>query len=112
MKRVSIDEAVPGMSLAKPATNSTGQTLVGAGTELDETLIARLQQMGVAMVYVKEPSDEGGAQAERLARLEQELDHRFRKAAGDPASEMIREVIRRHLHATHGGQPAVEESRP
>jgi hypothetical protein len=110
MKRVSIDETAPGMSLAKPATNSTGQTLVGAGTELDEPLIARLRQMGVAAVYVKEPSEGGGMQAESLARLEQELDHRFRKAAGDPAGQMIREVIRRHLHAAHGGQPAVEES--
>jgi hypothetical protein len=112
MKRVSIDEAAPGMSLAKPATNPAGQTLVGAGTELDEPLIARLRQMGVAMVHVQEPSDEGGAQAERLAQLELELDRRFRRAAGDPVSEMIREAVRRHLHAAHGGKPAVEESRP
>lgn len=105
MRRIRIEEAAPGMSLAKPATNSTGQTILAAGIELDEALIARIQGLGVSAIYVKEDSAEGGSPEKTLADLEQELDCRFRKAAGDPAREMIREAIRQHLHATHDVKP-------
>jgi hypothetical protein len=93
------------MSLAKPATNSNGQTILAAGIDLDEALIARIQRMGVSAIYVKEGSAEGGGPEKTLADLEQELDRRFRKAVGDPACEMIREAVRQHLHATHDVKP-------
>ncbi len=104
MKRIPIEEATPGMHLAKPATNSTGQTILAAGVELDETLIARVRRLGVSAIYVDGgPNEE--AHEKPLAELEQELDHRFRKAAGDPLREMIREAIRRHLSAARDVKP-------
>ncbi len=108
MKRITIEEAAPGMCLAKPATNSTGQTILAAGIELDEALIARVQGMGVSGIYVEGPSG-NGSEEKTLADLEQELDRRFRKAGGDPRLALIREAVRRHLHATHGATPLVGE---
>lgn len=99
MKRVPLDEAEPGMVLAKPVTNQTGVTVLPAGTELDQDLLTRLDRMNLSAVYVEGAA---GADADKSpAELEQELDRRFRKVAGDPSQVMIREAVRRHIHAIH-----------
>ncbi len=93
MKRVPLDEAEPGMVLAKPVTNQTGVTVLPAGTELDQDLLKRLDRMRLTAVYV-----EGAAGAKSPAESEQDLNQRFRLVAGDPTQVMIREAVRRHLH--------------
>nr|MBI3612903.1 hypothetical protein [Nitrospirota bacterium] len=97
MKRVPLDEAAPGMVLAKPVINQTGVTVLPAGTELDQDLLKRLDRMNLNAVYVEGAG--GAAAAKSPADLEQELHQRFRQVAGDPTQVMIREAVRRHLHA-------------
>ena len=38
MKRVEIDELLPGMVLAKPVTNASGLPVVALGAELDRSM--------------------------------------------------------------------------
>ncbi len=97
MKRVPLDEAEPGMVLAKPVTNQTGVTVLPAGTELDRELLKRLDRMNLTAVYVE--GDAGAAGAKSPADVEQDLTRRFRKVAGDPTQAMIREAVRRHVQA-------------
>jgi len=98
MMRIPLDQATPGMVLAKPVTNPTGLPILPAGTELDADLIRRLDKLNQYAVYV-----EGGAAVENhqtLAELEEALNQRFQKVADDPTQVMIREAVRRLLHAS------------
>ncbi|MFM8541162.1 MAG: hypothetical protein ACKOBZ_06780 [Nitrospira sp.] len=97
MKRVPLDAAEPGMVLAKPVTNQTGVTVLPAGTELDQDLLKRLDRMNLNAVYVEGVASAAGDKSP--AEVEQEMERRFRKVAGDPTQVMIREAVRRHLHA-------------
>jgi hypothetical protein len=102
MKRVVIDELLPGMVLAKPVTNAAGLPVVAAGAELDSSIIDRLQQLGLTSVYVA--GNAGDTTGKSLTELEAELEHRFRKVLQDPLQAKILHHIRDHLRATHGVQ--------
>ena len=97
MKRVPLDEAEPGMVLAKPVTNQTGVTVLPVGTELDQDLLKRLDRMNLTAVYVE--GNAGAAGTKSPADLEQDLNRRFRKVGDDPTQVMIREAVRRHVQA-------------
>lgn len=101
MKRVPLHDAKPGMVLAKPIASLAGKTILPAGTSLDAPLIARLHAMGLTSVHVENRPGEAGDPVTSLAELEQALDHRFRRVAGDADLARMRETIRRHLRATH-----------
>ena len=68
---------------------------------IDAPLIARLRDMGLTSAHVENRPGETGDPVESLAELEQALDQRFRRVAGDPELTRMREAIRRHLRATH-----------
>jgi hypothetical protein len=103
MKRVVIQELLPGMVLVKPVTNTNGLPIVAVGTTLDAAMIERLQRMELTSVYVEgDAADSGG---KTLMELEAELDHRFRHVAQDPIQQLILRSLRAHLHASHGTAP-------
>lgn len=106
MKRVVIEELSPGMILVKPVTNANGLPILAIGTILDGPMIEGLQRMGTTSVYVE--GDAGGAGGKTLTELEAELDHRFRHVAHDPVQQLIHNILRTHLHATHSIQPVTE----
>jgi hypothetical protein len=110
MKRVVIEELLPGMTLSKAVTNSNGLPIVAAGTILDGSMIERFRQMGLTSVYVE--GDAGDAGGKTLTELEAELEHRFRHVAHDPVQQMILLTLRKHLHATHSTAPAAEKEGP
>ncbi len=101
MNRVPLDKVEPGMVLAKPVTSLAGHVIVSAGTSLDAPLIARLRDMGLTSAHIENRPGEAGDPVTSLAELEQALDHRFRRVAGDAELARMREAIRRHLHAMH-----------
>lgn len=106
MKRVMIQELLPGMVLVKPVTNANGLPIVAVGTALDTAMIERLQRMELTSVYVEgDAADSGG---KTLMELEADLDHRFRHVAQDPIQQMILRSLRRHLHASRGTAPTTE----
>jgi len=100
MKKVLLQEAAPGMVLAKPITNAAGLIVAGTGLTLDEQLIAHLVRLGKSVVYVEGAPGEGITKS--LAELEHELHARFRKVDGDPQLLRIRDAIRRHLRNQNG----------
>ena len=107
MKRVVIEELLPGMILAKPVTNANGLPIVAVGTTLDGFIIERLQRLELASVYVEgNPEDSNG---KTLTELEAELELRFRKVAQDPVQQIILRTLRTHLRATHSTIPVQEE---
>ena len=99
MKRVVIQELLPGMILAKPVTNTNGLPIVAVGTTLDSFIIERLHRLELASVYVE--GDEEDRSGKTLTEMEAELEHRFRRVTHDPIQKMILRVLRKHLHATH-----------
>lgn len=101
MKRALLEDAKPGMVLAKPVTSLAGQLIVPAGTSLDASLIARLRDLGVTSIHVENRPGEEGDPAKSLAELEQALDHRFRRVEGDADLTRMKETIRRQLRAMH-----------
>ena len=99
MKRVVIQELLPGMILAKPVTNTNGLPIVAVGTTLDGFIIERLHRLELASVYVEGDAEDRGGKT--LTEMEAELEHRFRRVTHDPIQQMILRVLRTHLHATH-----------
>lgn len=106
MKRVVIEELLPGMILAKAVTNANGLPVVAAGTTLDSFMIDRLQRLGLTSVYVEGDAEDAGGKT--LTELEAELELRFRRVAQDPVQQMILRTLRKHLHATHSTAPETE----
>jgi hypothetical protein len=100
MKRVALEELIPGMILAKPVTNNAGLVVLPLGAELDEATLSRLQRLGLTSVYVE--GESGDASGKTLAELEAELDYRFRRVVNDAIQCQIREAIRLQLRRTHG----------
>jgi hypothetical protein len=95
MKRILLEQVVPGMVLAKPVMNSAGMVVVVAGMALDAPQITHLERMGAAAVYVEGAAGEGASKT--LEELERELGARFRKAPEEPQLARIRHAICRHL---------------
>lgn len=58
MKLVSTLDCMPGMRLSKPIYTARGQTLVNRNTELTESMIRRLRQMGYEYLYIDDPNTE------------------------------------------------------
>lgn len=54
MRRTHISEARSGHKLARPIWTETGSILLGAGVELNERYLGRLQQMGVDYIYIED----------------------------------------------------------
>ncbi len=54
MRRIGIDNCIPGMILAKPIYNEIGAVLIGKDIKLTDTLISRLTKLGVDSVYIQD----------------------------------------------------------
>ena len=65
MKRIPLEQAVPGMVLAKPVMNSAGMVVVAAGMALDAPWITHLERMGTTAVYVEGAAGEGASKLSR-----------------------------------------------
>ena len=95
MKRILLEQAKPGMVLAKPVMNAAGMIIVAAGMALDESRLIHLERIGTAAVYVEAAVGDG--EIKSLEELERELDARFRKVDEEPQLSRIRRAIRQHL---------------
>jgi hypothetical protein len=104
-RRITIEEAVPGLRLAKPITGPTGIVVLGAGAELTDALIDRLRTMGVPALHVEPDASRAHVPVKTLEQLEQEVRQRFRHAGDDPTLRLIRETVLRQSRAARcGGQ--------
>jgi len=62
MLRLSLENLQPGMITAKNIYNANGNRLLGYNVTLDERLIARLANIGIDSVFVKNPYFDDGSQ--------------------------------------------------
>jgi hypothetical protein len=94
MIKITPDKLQPGMRLAKPVMNKVGMALLGEGTELTETWIARIQDMEMeGAIYVEGKLEMEIPMDEMLAALE----GRFQSTHGNPRMEMIRSAAEKHI---------------
>lgn len=104
MQRIPFSLAHPGMILAKGVVrpdNPDGPPICGEGVELTESLIERLRHMGVKSVTVRgHPLELEGEKS--LDELLEDLDRRFRRAAGDSLTLRLKEIYRDYLIRSAG----------
>jgi hypothetical protein len=94
MIKVKPDNLQPGMRLARPVMNKAGMALLGEGTELTETWIARIQDMALeGAIYVEGKLEMEVPMDEMLAALER----RFQYAQGNPRMGTIKRAAERHI---------------
>lgn len=58
MRLISIQNCKPGMRLARNIYNDEGIVLLGEHVELTETMIRRLEQLGIHRIYIEDPRAE------------------------------------------------------
>ncbi len=97
VRRVSLDEALPGMILAEDACSGSS-VLLACGTLLTEAHLAGLRNRGVAGISVIAPPEaQPGAAA---ADLEEARDaarrrvaHLFRRSGDDPVNQALQRAV-------------------
>lgn len=81
MSLVSVDSLAPGMKLGAAVVTSSGQTILTAGTTLDETHIRFLERRGIQKVHVAAAADYG---VPDVSTYEQTLDKLGSKTSASP----------------------------
>jgi len=112
MQRIPISLAKAGMTLAKSVERSNGTVLLAEGTELTDSLVTRLPDMGVDSVVVQgHPVDmeglAGGASpASRMGRM----DHIFRRHTQSPWMMKLKKVFVGYFTMQAAAQVAAEQA--
>ena len=96
MPKISVDELKPGMKLAKPLSRGN-IVLLGEGTVLNETWIARIGDMGIEGIFV-DGSSEQSVPKEEAIRL---LDGRFQSVLSKPYMEQIKKMVKEHIEGLY-----------
>ncbi|MEF2144406.1 MAG: hypothetical protein V3573_03085 [Desulfovibrionaceae bacterium] len=109
MQKIPLNLAKPGMVLARAVSRDNGITIVAEGVELSESLLKRLEGMGIERVVVKGSPvtmDGGGSTAfdERLARL----DHLFRAQEKDQWMRKVKAFLRNYFKLKAAAQAAAQ----
>jgi hypothetical protein len=92
MQRIPIKLAKAGMKLAKEAVTPEGQVLCGAGLELTDELVVRLQKQGVVVLTVEgHPVRLPGEK--KLSERIKDLDVRFRPVNRNPVLKALKTII-------------------
>lgn len=94
MQKIPLSLAKPGMKLAKPVTKANGMPIIAAGVELSESLIARLDGMGIDRVFVVGDAVAASQNpSERVTRLE----HLYRRLADDAFQGKVKRYLREYF---------------
>jgi hypothetical protein len=101
MPETPIDALVAGSRTAKPVVTPSGMTLVGEGTVLTASLIARLKSVGVARVFIA--GEAGAASGPSLEERLAAIDARFAPHAGNALMMDLRDVLVRQTRDTYAG---------
>lgn len=94
MQKIPLTLAKAGMKLAKPITKANGMPIIAAGVELSDSLIARLDGMGIDKVFVVGDAVAASQNpSERVTRL----DHLFRRLEADPFQNKVKRYLREYF---------------
>jgi len=101
MQRIKLEQAAPGMILAKRVENERGMALCKEGTELTDSILLRFENAGIASISVegRPVVVEGEKPFEEMLN---EVERRFAKTVSDPVMAGIREMVVRNLRNRYG----------
>jgi hypothetical protein len=115
MQRISLEQAAPGMVLAKPVVNERGQTLVAEKTPITEALIERLRSFNVHRIAVEgHPVAIPGEKPPDPAQIKLDVERAFIRTRGDETMERLKEIVLRHRLAQAGAilEEMAKEGKP
>ena len=104
MQNIPISLTAAGMVLAKEIKSSDGpasMTICGKGVTLTESMIGRLQQMGIQSVTVEGHPILVKGEA-TLEQMLVSLDQRFSRVADDPLMSKVKEIYRKQILRSMG----------
>jgi 5'(3')-deoxyribonucleotidase len=94
MQKIPLTLAKAGMKLAKPITKANGMPIIAAGVELSDSLISRLDGMGIDKIFVVGDAVAASQNpSERVTRL----DHLFRRLEADPFQNKVKRYLREYF---------------
>ncbi len=112
MQKIPLSLAEPGMVLAKEVRkedNDVSSPICGKGIVLTESLLSRLEKMGIqALVVEGHPVRMEGDNT--LDELLKALDKRFSKVMDDPLMIKLKDIYREHIIQSMEGQDAGPEN--
>jgi hypothetical protein len=98
MQKIPLDMAKSGMKLAKDVLTDNGRVLCGQGTELTDSLLLRLDNLGIQSITVEGfPVPMPGEEVKPLEVLIEELEERFKMVTSDPVLMEIKEIFKKQL---------------
>ena len=97
MPKIPVEQLKAGMKLGRPLMNSSGMVLMAEGTELTESRISKIENMGVDSVFIDGPSKPARPKEDLLDALER----RFARTAGNPQMSLIKKAVREHIEAMY-----------
>ncbi len=106
MQKIPLNLARPGMKLAKAVLKDNSIVIVAEGTELNESLLFRLENMNVETITVEgnpvqiEGVGAGTSASERLARM----DHLFRRHGNDEWMMRVRKFLKHYFEIRAAAQ--------
>ncbi|GAB6125269.1 hypothetical protein [Humidesulfovibrio idahonensis] len=106
MQKIPLTLAKAGMKLAKPITKANGMPIIAAGVELSDSLISKLDGMGIDKVFVVGDAVAASQNpSERVLRL----DHLFRRMEADPFMGQVKRHLREYFTIKAAADAAVAE---
>lgn len=98
MQKIPLNMAKSGMKLAKDVLTDNGRVLCGQGTELSDSLLSRLDNLGIESITVEGfPVPMLGEEAKPLEVLMEELEERFKMVTSEPLLMEIKEILKKQL---------------
>jgi hypothetical protein len=106
MQKIPLTLAKAGMKLAKPITKANGMPIIAAGVELSDSLISKLDGMGIDKVFVVGDAVAASQNpSERVLRL----DPLFRRMDADPFMMQVKRHLREYFTIKAAADAAVAE---
>ncbi|MBI2899557.1 MAG: hypothetical protein HYY17_05190 [Planctomycetes bacterium] len=100
MRVVKIEEAKPGMRVAKDVLDLRGNLLYKAGTEISLQILETLRGRNVTHLFLEDSPGLGSAGVDpekRAAEVDAELDRVFADVASHPVMGALKEAAKRVL---------------
>jgi hypothetical protein len=102
MKRISLEDASPGMILAQKIVREDGVLLAQKGAELTDPMLRMLQRLNFEYVIVEEEFTETSEErAERLSKEEAEIEARFARVKDDPILKHLKTALLKRVREEH-----------
>jgi hypothetical protein len=97
MPKIPASKLEAGMKLSKPVAAKNGMVMLGEGTELTATWIERIQDMGIATIFVEGPPVQTIPKEEALDNLHARFSH----VEGKPYMDVIKKIVKDHIESLY-----------